>query len=99
MKARLYLDKDDHKGQVLDGQLVHFFMGTEGFNLTLKNGENHKKFLGLFNVVQTQGGEILKNEFVMDPETRLVIQNDESEWIGFKYGKFRIQIFEEEEES
>lgn len=96
MKARIYLNKNDHKGQILDGQLVYFYMGIQGFYITLRNGENHKKFLGLFSVVQTQDGEILKYDFVDPPETRLVIQNDGSEWMGFKYGRFRIQIFEEE---
>ena len=95
MKARLYVNKDDHNGQVLDGQLVNFYMGTKGFNLTLRNGENHKKFFGLFNVIQTQKGEVLSHDFTSDPDTRLVIQDDGSEWIGFKYGNFRVQIFEE----
>lgn len=95
MKARLYVDKDDHKGQVLDGQVVEFFMGTVGFNLTLKNGENHKKFLGIFNKIQTQRGEILMNDFSIDPDATLVIQENGTEWMGFKYGRFRIQLFEE----
>jgi hypothetical protein len=93
MKARIYIGENDHQGQVLDGEVVEFYLGTHGWNITLRGGENHKKFLGLFEIIQTQTGEILMSNFSPDPDSRLVIQKDGTEWIGFKNGTARVQIF------
>ena len=95
MKARIYIGENDHQGQVLDGKVVEFFMGTQGWNITLKGGNNHGKFLGLFDEIQTQRGEILMSNFSISPDSRLVIQEDGTEWIGFNNRTARIQIFQD----
>lgn len=96
MKARIYIGENDHQGQVLDGEVVGFFMGTQGWNITLRGGENYRKFLGLFDTIQTQSGKTLMSNFSISPDSRLVIQEDGTEWIGFNYGTARIQIFQEQ---
>ena len=95
MKARIYIGESNHQGQVLDGEVVEFYLGTQGWNITLKGGENHKRFLGLFDTIQTQRGEILMSNFSVSPKSRLVIQEDGTEWIGFNNGTARIQIFQD----
>ncbi len=96
MKAIIYTADD--KIIRLNGEVLDFFMGTKGWNLTLKGGSNENE------------GEwfdyIIKNErdraYMFDPKYHnakvvLIKQMDGTEWIGVDYSSgYRIQIIQGE---
>lgn len=99
-KARIYQNPGDGHGIVLSGEVVSFFLGTEGWNVVMKGSRIAEEHPELFDIIndQTQG-KMLKGKYEMiEPKSKAEIERDNTVWLGFRLDSgVRVQIYNTEE--
>lgn len=102
MKARIYQPGKDYTGTVLSGEVIDFYLGTEGWNLTLKDGkqENNDFYDEIIKYNERKPATILKEANPMkELKTKMVINENGTIWIGFSFSSgYRVQIYESKDE-
>ncbi len=97
MKARIYQNREDGRGIILSGEVVSFYLGTEGWNLVMKGSRVVEEHPDLFEtILDLNNDKMLKGEWGKEPKSKAEIERDDTVWLGFSLesGK-RVQIFKE----
>ena len=97
MKARIYQNREDGRGIILSGEVVSFYLGTEGWNLVMKGSRVVEEHPDLFEtILDLNNDKMLKGEWGKEPKSKAEIGRDDTVWLGFSLesGK-RVQIFKE----
>ena len=97
MKARIYQNREDGRGIILSGEVVSFYLGTEGWNLVIKGSRVVEEHPDLFEtILDLNNDKMLKGEWGKEPKSKAEIGRDDTVWLGFSLesGK-RVQIFKE----
>ena len=100
MKARIYQNREDGRGIILSGEVVSFYLGTEGWNLVMKDSRVAEEHPELFEVIlDLNNDKMLKGEWGKEPKSKAEIGKDSTVWIGFRFNsEKRVQIYEGNEE-
>lgn len=97
MKARIYQNREDGRGIILSGEVVSFYLGTEGWNLVMKGSRVVEEHPDLFEtILDLNNDKMLKGEWGKEPKSKAEIERDDTVWLGFSLeSEKRVQIFKE----
>ena len=98
-KARIYQYPGDGHGIILSGEVVSFFLGTEGWNLVMKDSRVAEEHPELFEtILDLNNDKMLKGEWGKEPKSKAEIEKDNTVWRGFRIdSEVRVQIYNTEE--
>ena len=98
-KARIYQNREDGRGIILSGEVVSFYLGTEGWNLVMKGSRVAEEHPDLFEtILDLNNDKMLKGEWGKEPKSKAEIVKEDIVWLGFRIDSgIRVQIYNGEE--